>query len=146
MLLFKGEKKTYVLASEFSATLTDNDKPIAGVRLVRTITWDNGDSSVIQETTTTDNGHFSFTKVEKELTFSSLAHFSFSSTIEAIVNHESVLVWHNSKQEAAENSEYGGNPIENIVCNLSDEDIVFRLGYANVMTICRWPGMPTDWN
>ncbi|UTA48630.1 hypothetical protein L1F30_03580 [Simiduia sp. 21SJ11W-1] len=145
-MFFKAKKEDYYLASAFTATLTENNGPLSGVNVSRTVSWNGDDPKDVQHATTDANGLFSFPAIVRELAISPLAQFAANVHIEAHIGGEKHTLWYNSKLEAEENKEFGGEPLERVVCDLKSEEVALDLGFSRVLTICRWVNMPTDWD
>lgn len=127
------------LFSEMSGVVNLDGKPIAGVRLVRTV---NLSSDVTDETVTDSQGKFHFPAAyEKTVTKYLPQEFVSNQDIKAFYNDKEYRVWSAVKRTPEENSESRGKPLV-VTCNLDGEETLIKVNRSPIFSLCSWDVEP----
>jgi hypothetical protein len=129
-----------VLSSPLEGHLTYQGKPITGIKIVRELTWFDGDGSFEDFVVTDSRGHFTLPLIQRTLKLSSLVPLIVSQEIHAIHHGERILLWAMGKDSIIEYGELGGKPV-NLRCELTSERRITRDYNTPMMTRCTWDSL-----
>lgn len=139
MSFFGGEKTEVVLFSPLEGKLTYKGEPAAGAVLNIWIAWKDqqGETSQFKAD---DNGYFSIPANIVEHKANPLAQISIAQSITVNYNGNDYLIWKAGKSSTHLYGELGGRP-ENVVCELTKEEMDAHLDSALLETSCVWSGL-----
>lgn len=137
--IFNPKPKEYEVAPALSGTLLKNGETLSNTRIVRTYNWNPNKDAEVDETTTDENGYFSFPSVEKALALTPLAQHSFYCEL-TLEKKKGELVWHASNFAEHKYFEDASRP-NKMVCEILGEEITVRAGNTSLSTKCRWKGL-----
>ncbi len=129
-----------VLSSPLAGLLTYQEKPVTGIKIVRKLSWFDGDESFEDFVVTDSKGHFTLPVIRKTLKLSSLVPLIVSQEIHAIHRGEHILLWVMGKDSKIEYGELGGKPV-NLRCELTSERRITRDYNTPMMTRCTWDSL-----
>ena len=139
----KPPKKSYVIASPMEGTLMKDGKPLAHAKIIRSLSWNVNDREVVQEFVTDEQGRFSLPVHEEQFSIGRFTQFACSTFLDVEVEGERFEFWYNNKFDGEIYGETGGRHLDELVCDLSNEELRFRPGNA-LTTVCRWTDMPEE--
>lgn len=137
----KEKEETYVIASPLSGVLLRDGKPMANTRLLRRLTWNGNEEGILQEFRTDAEGRFELPVHEEGLSLNFLTQFVSHSEVYVEEVSDEHLVWYSPKLMPEMYGETGGE-LKELRCDLSSEERVVNMEYSNLLTKCRWVGMP----
>ena len=127
------------LFSEMSGVVKLDGKPVAGVRLVRTV---NLSTDITDETVTDSEGRFHFPAAyEKTVTKYLPQEFVSNQEITAHFNNKQYRMWSAVKRTPEENSESRGKPLV-VTCNLDGEETLIKVNRSPIFSLCNWDVEP----
>lgn len=132
--MFNPEPKSYEVAPALSGILLDKGKIMANMKIVRTYKWNPNKDAEDDETTTDENGYFSFPSVQKTLALTPLAQHAFYCEL-TLGRKNGDLVWHASNPGERKYFEEGKYP-SHITCDMKSDEITVRTGNSLVVTKC----------
>lgn len=145
VLLGKNPKTTYVIASPMEGVLMQNGQPLAHTKIIRSLNWTGRDEGRLeQEFTTDEQGRFSLPVHEEQLVLGKLTQFSCSSYIVVDMGEQRLDIWYSTKFEKEIYAESNGQKLNDLICDISNEEITVRPDVSSISTICRWEGMPEE--
>ena len=136
VMMAMGPKQNAILFSKVEGRLVFNGEPVKGAKIIRK-------SQLYKEitediTTTNEYGVFQFPlKVRPNTRISGLNHFSISQTLTVLHEGKTYDIWHHSKMDGAENSEYGGE-FKPLLCELTQAVEHKKIGGGTYITNCVW--------
>lgn len=134
------------LFSGISGVITLDGAPVANARLVRTA---DRDGAKTDETTTDENGAFSFPPMyERTITKYLPQEFVASQKIMLYDSGKEYKIWESVKREPVENTESRGKPLV-VGCELNSEMKSIRVDRVGIHSLCTWdvePDEPFDWS
>lgn len=137
----KKTMQTYVISSPMQGVLMKNGEPLAYTKFSRHLRWNGNEEGLVEEFTTDQNGFFSLPVHEENLDLGMLTQFTGSTHLQAEIDGEVFDIWYNNKFEGHVYAETG-KELNNLVCDLTSEEVVVQAELSKIMTICRWPNMP----
>ena len=141
-LFFGGEKKEAVLFSPLEGKLTFNGKPASGAKIKLWLAWKDQEGE--SEYFTADNeGNFSIPKKTVVYKQNALQQMSVGQMMTVEFNDQEYLIWRGGKSSTHLYGELGGRP-ENVVCELTKEELDAHLDSALVKTRCEWESLNTE--
>jgi len=140
-VLLKGEKESYVIASELNGTLKNKGEVLANTTITRRLRWNGNENGLVESFSTDADGVFSLPTHREVLSIGALNQFVAKMELEVEINGVVHELWYSSKFEPEEHSETGG-VIGNIICDISEDEKTIRAGLSKVSTVCRWNDMP----
>ena len=141
-LFFGGEKVKAVLFSPLSGQITYKGKPASGAVLKLWIAWKDqeGETEIFN---TDEDGNFSIPAKIIEYKSSTLAQISIGQMITVEYKGGEYTIWKAGKSSTHLYGELGGRP-ENLVCELSKEEMDTHLDSALLETLCVWTKLNTE--
>lgn len=121
--------------SEIRAVVTKNGEPVSGLKIIREIEWKKTQT---EETTTNEKGEFHF----PALYVKSMSKFLPSEIVipQALIveiDGKESEIWINTKRDAEENSELGGEPLS-LTCELTESRQIYNDFGSLLSTNCKW--------
>jgi hypothetical protein len=144
ILMGKKPKQTYVIASPMAGTLMQNGKPLAQIKIIRSLSWTGKEGRFEQEFTTDEQGRFSMPAYEEQLVLGKLTQFACTTYLAANVDGERFDIWFNDKYEEGAYVETGGRQLGDLICDLNSEEVTVKSGFSRISTVCRWADMPPE--
>ncbi len=141
-LFFGGEKKEAVLFSPLEGKLTFNGKPAAGAKLKLWLAWKDQKGEHEYFTADTE-GFFSIPQKTVLYKQNPLAQISIGQMLTVEFNGEEYLIWKAGKTSTHLFGELGGRP-ENVVCELTKEEMDTHLDHSLLETLCVWENLNKD--
>ncbi len=125
------------LFSKMTGVVNLNGKPVANVRLVRTI---NYNKDIVDETVTDENGNFEFPAVFRNNYAGKILPMEFVASQLIIAHHEGkeYEMWSGVKRKPEENAESQGKPLV-VVCELGLEVAHHvSINKSPITSLCVW--------
>jgi len=120
--------------SEVKARVTMNGEPVKNTKVIRRWEWNESHED---SASTDENGYVEFPAVyESSVSRLLPIELVIGQQLSTEINGEEISFWSNSKREPEENTEYGGAKF-NIVCELSDEEILIEDYGSLMVTMCK---------
>lgn len=132
----KTKKVEAVLFSPLEGQLTLNGKPAANAKIKLWYAWEDKKGSTFHYTTD-ENGFFEIPKHSAMYKPFFLAQLVISQEITVEYEGASYQIWLGSKRDPAEFAELGLQP-KNIVCEMTNEQAIFRGVSSMAATTCIW--------
>ncbi len=129
------------LFSKMTGVVNMQGKPVANVRLVRTI---NYNKDIVDETVTDENGYFEFTAVHRNNYAGKILPMEFVVSQLIIAHHdgEEYEMWAGVKRKPEENAESRGKSLV-VSCELGLEDDNFlSVEGSPITSLCTWDVEP----
>jgi 5-hydroxyisourate hydrolase-like protein (transthyretin family) len=129
------------LFSKMTGVVNLNGKPVANVRLVRTI---NYNKDIVDETVTDENGNFEFPAVFRNNYAGKILPMEFVVSQLIMAHHEGkeYEMWAGVKRKPEENAESRGKPLV-VSCELGlEEEHYIRVNGSPVTSLCIWDVEP----
>ncbi|GLS26093.1 hypothetical protein GCM10007877_18080 [Marinibactrum halimedae] len=143
-MVFKKEEKTYVVTSGMEGFLYQGGEPLVNMKITRRLRWTGVDDFQEQYFYTDEKGFFSLPIHEEVLSMSKIAQFVSNTIVEVEIDGESHMIWYNTKFESELFSEFGGESVGQVVCDINNEEKRYELKSSTVVTVCRWENMPEN--
>jgi hypothetical protein len=140
-MLKKQKPENHVIFSPMEGVLIKNGKPLANAIIIRRLKWNGNDDGLVEEFTTDEQGLFSLSIHEEELSLSMLNQFVASTDLEVVTEKGSEYLWTSSKFFPEIYSETNGKVVE-LVCDITSQEIAVPMGATSILTKCRWKDMP----
>jgi hypothetical protein len=125
------------LFSKMTGVVNLNGKPVANVRLVRTI---NYNKDIVDETVTDENGNFEFPAVFRNNYAGKILPMEFVASQLIIAHHEGkeYEMWSGVKRKPEENAESRGKPLV-VSCELGlEEKYHIWVNNSPISSLCKW--------
>ena len=129
------------LFSNMTGVVNLDGKPVANVRLVRTI---NYNKDIVDETVTDENGHFEFPAVFRNNYAGKILPMEFVVSQLIIAHHEGkeYEMWAGVKRKPEENAESRGKPLV-VSCELGLEELNYKgVDGSPITSLCTWDAEP----
>ena len=140
--MLKATEKKYVIFSPMEGVLLKDGKPLAHTKIIRSLRWNgNDDKGLIEEFSTDENGSFLLPLHEEALSLGMLSQFVGKADLEVDINNQKEYIWTSNKFSSNVYSETNGL-INNLVCDMSFEEISVPMSPTAILTRCRWDNMP----
>ena len=135
-ILFGGEKTEAVLFSPLEGKITFEGKPASAAVLKLWVSWKDpkGETEIFNAD---DNGYFSIPAKVTEYKSNALAQISIGQMITAEYKGKEYIIWKAGKSSTHLYGELGGQP-ENVVCELTKEEMDVHLDSSLLETLCDW--------
>jgi hypothetical protein len=143
-LMGNKPKQTYVIASPMAGTLMQNGEPLAYAKIIRHLWWTGNESGVVEEFSTDAQGRFHLPVHEEQLIIGKLTQFACSTHLEVELDDGHKDFWYNNKFEEAIYAETAGRYLNDLMCDISNEEMSVRPNISSITTICRWQDMPPE--
>lgn len=125
--------------SAISGVITKDGQPVAHAKLVRTGSKERKHQD---ETTTDENGHFSFPPMyERSIAKFLPMEFVASQEIMVVYKGQSYKLWTGVKRKPEENTESRGNPLI-VQCDLNTERDLKEVNSTPIISMCTWDAEP----
>lgn len=134
--LFGGEKEEVVLFSPLEGKITYEGEPASGAMLKLWVAWKNQDGET-KSFSADDDGGFSIPAQIIEYKSSPLAQISIAQMITVEYKGGEYVIWKAGKSSTNLYGELGGRP-ENLVCELTKEEMDTHLDNSLLETLCVW--------
>ena len=135
------ETKNYVIASPLSGVLVQDGKPLVHTKIIRRLTWNGNEAGVVDEFTTDEKGAFSIPVYEKELTLNTMTEFVAAFKLYAREEKLENFFWYSPKRDEDLYSDTGGI-LDEMICDINNEEDRVNVTSSGVLTKCKWKGMP----
>ena len=133
--------KTFVISSPLQGRLVKDGEPLANTQLIRTLEWNGNKEGSKEEVFTTDaQGYFHIPLFEVEMAMRGLEQFVAKTKIYINSVSEDNLLWYSPKMYEEIYGETGG-PLQDLVCDISNPEVVTQDTPENILTRCRWSNM-----
>lgn len=133
--------KNYVITSPLQGRLLKNGEPLANTQLIRTLVWNGDKEGSKEEVFTTDaQGYFDFPLFELEMAMRGLEQFVAKTKIYINSVSEDNLLWYSPKMYEEIYGETGG-PLQDLMCDISNSEVVTQDTPHKILTKCRWHDM-----
>mgnify|MGYP006983099957 CR=1 FL=1 len=130
---FLNPTKTCVF-SEVRARLVLNGEPLKGVKVTRQWNWNKKKTD---ESVSDEHGYVHFPAIfESSVARLLPTELVIGQQLSVEIDGQSKVFWANGKREPEENAEYGGARF-NVVCELSDEEILIEDYGSLMVTMCK---------
>jgi len=138
-ILFGGEKSEVVLFSPLEGKLTYKGEPASGATFNVWIAWKDQEGEVAQFTAD-GNGYFSIPTNIVDHKANPLVQISIAQSITVNYEGNDYVIWKAGKSSTNLYGELGGRP-ENVMCELTKEEMDTHLDSALLETSCVWSGL-----
>ncbi|MBI1424436.1 MAG: hypothetical protein GC149_13410 [Gammaproteobacteria bacterium] len=125
-----------VLASEMEGHITLQNRPAAGAKVVRKLSWNEGEKK-IDSTSVDSEGKFLLPAKKDVVEIGKFTQFVVSQEISVVYDGKETDIWIMGKRSKTAYGELDGRP-ENFRCELSDPDKPMRLDSGLLLTKCKW--------
>ncbi len=142
MSFFERPHEEVVLASPMSGQITLHGKPVAGAKVVRKVSQNEGESFVY-ETTTDENGFFDLPELRKTIQLKNLMQYSVLQEVTVIYDGKSHDVWVMGTQSKTMYGELGHKP-GNLTCELTSPVQNLNLKHSLLVSNCTWDELEQD--
>lgn len=133
--------KKFVIASPVEGVLLQGGKPLTDTRITRRLRWNGNDDGILQEFFTDARGKFSLPVHEEELELG-MTQFVSSSKLESEINGKVYDLWYSNKFDEDLHAETDGEILEDLICDIEEEEVSVEYDLSGVTTLCRWKNMP----
>ena len=134
-------EETFVTSSPIEGKIMNGGLPVANARIVRKVRSNKHQDWVVEEFSTDENGFFSL-PVREETYALGLTQFVSATQVDIEINGELVNFWYSNTSRGRLYSEFGGTALQNLVCELADEEIIINGDGYGILTKCHWSNMP----
>jgi hypothetical protein len=134
-------EETFVTSSPIEGKIVNEGLPVANARIVRKVRSNKHQDWVVEEFSTDENGFFSL-PVREETYALGLTQFVSATQVDIEINGELVNFWYSNNSRGRLYSEFGGTALQNLVCELADEEIIINGDGYGILTKCHWSNMP----
>jgi hypothetical protein len=143
MIFKKKQPENYIISSPLNGLLLNDGKPLAHKKIFRKLQWNGNEEGMIQQFMTDRNGAFSLPAHAEALTIGALSQFLGHTEI--YIDHDGKRedIWYVAKMQKELNSEFD-EPPQDLVCDITAEEIRVEIIHGMCMTKCRWRNMPGD--
>ncbi len=146
-IMKKSEEKTYVICSPMEGVLKDKGKPLANVKIIRPLTWNDNEEGLVEEFYTDEKGHFNLPLHKETFNIGSVLR-EFVANQELVIeqNGELVDLWYSCQGSGELYGETAGKEIKSVVCDLSNDDAkVYGEDQDLLVTRCRWENIDLEY-
>lgn len=140
-LFGKKEENIYVISSPLEGVLVKGGKPLANTKIIRRLSWNGNDEGIVDEFTTDDEGHFDIPTHEQSLSIGKLTEFVGTVTLYIESIDDDNFFYHSSKRSAEIYSDTK-EPLEELVCDMAQEEALVDISRVGIFSRCKWKGMP----
>lgn len=139
--LGSGEKAEAVLFSPLEGKLTFKGNPAAGAKIKLWLVWKDqkGESEYF---IADEKGYFQIPKKTVLYKQNPSFQISIGQMVTVEFSDQEYLIWRGGKSNTHLYGELGGRP-ENLICELTKEDLNTHLDYALISTRCEWTALDT---
>ena len=134
-------EETFVTSSPLEGKILNKGTPVANARIIRKVRSNQHQDWVVEEFSTDENGFFSL-PVREETYALGLTQFVSATQVDIEINGELVNFWYSNNSRGRLYSEFGGTALQNLVCELADEEIIINGDGYGILTKCHWSNMP----
>ena len=135
------ETKNYVISSPLAGVLVKDGKPLSNTKIIRRLTWNGNEEGIVDEFTTDDKGAFSIPIHEEVLTLNTMTEFVATNMLFVNEEIDDALFWYSPKRDEDLYSDTGG-PLNDLFCEINNEDERVNVTDSGVLTKCTWKNMP----
>ncbi|MEQ3632314.1 MULTISPECIES: DUF6795 domain-containing protein [Thalassolituus] len=136
----KSEER-HVTSSPIEGRIFENGIPVSNARIVRKVRSNINQDWVLEEFKTDDNGYFNL-PIKEEVYSLGLTQFVSATQIDIEINGQLVNFWYSNNSRGHLYSEFGGAALENLICELTNEEIIINGDGYGILTKCLWSNMP----
>ena len=136
MSMFSGKAEEVILFSPIEGVLTFEGKPTSGAKILRKINWKDevGETDIFYAN---EKGEFTLPIKKESIKISSITQFVVHQKIDVFYAGKNFVIWTIGKDSKSEFGELNGKP-KNFRCELTDDDVPYRLENALLLTSCKW--------
>jgi len=139
----KKEEKSYVISSPLEGILVKGGKPLVNTKIIRRLRWNGNEEGVVDEFMTDEKGYFSLPVNEEVLSLNAMTQFVASTTLFANSELDDNFFWYSPKTDGELFSDSGGK-LEEMICDLDNEEERVEATRHGILTKCRWKNMPVE--
>lgn len=136
-------EETFVTSSPIEGKILNEGLPVANARIVRKVRSNKHQDWVVEEFSTDENGFFSL-PVREETYSLGLTQFVSATQVDIEIDGELVNFWYSNSLKGEIYAEFGGSELKELLCELTDEEIIINDDLHNIITKCTWKDMPKD--
>ncbi|KGJ96921.1 DUF6795 domain-containing protein [Colwellia psychrerythraea] len=137
----KDEQVKYVISSPLNGVLVRDGKALANAKIIRRLSWSGNDVGVIDEYLTDDEGYFDIPMHEESLSLGKLTEFVGSITLYIETIDDDNFFYHSSKRSPEIYSDTEAH-LEDLVCDMAQEEELVDISRVGIFSRCKWKGMP----
>ncbi|MFP6845111.1 MAG: DUF6795 domain-containing protein [Thalassolituus sp.] len=140
----KSEER-HVTSSPIEGRIFENGIPVSNARIVRKVRSNKHQDWVVEEFNTDESGFFSLPTREETYSLG-LTQFVSATQIDVEINGTLINFWYSNNSRGRLYSEFGGAALENLICELTNEEIIINGDGYGILAKCTWSNMPNDNN
>lgn len=133
-------EETFVTSSPIEGKILNEGIPVANARIFRKVRSNNHQDWVVEEFNTDENGFFSL-PIREETYSLGLIQFVSATQIDIEINGQLINFWYSNNSRGNLFSEFGGEALKNLVCELTQNEIIINGDGYGVLAKCHWLGM-----
>ncbi len=137
----KPDAEPYVIASPMEGILMKDGKPLPNAKIIRKLRWNGNDEGFVSEFYTDDEGFFSLPIHEESLALGILNQFVAKTELQIDHDGSNHEIWYSSKLSPEIHAETDG-ALEQLTCDIHNEELAVPMGPTAILTKCRWSNMP----
>ncbi len=140
-LFGKKDVENYVISSPLSGVLVREGKPLTNTKIIRRLSWSGNDEGFVDEFITNDKGYFDIPMHEELLTIGKLTEFVGTLTLYIESIDDDNFFYHSSKRSPEIYSDTK-EPLQELVCDMAQEEALVDISRVGIFSRCKWKGMP----
>lgn len=133
-------EETFVTSSPIEGKIMNEGLPVTNARIVRKVRSNKHQDWVVEEFSTDENGFFSL-PVREETYALGLTQFVSATQVDIEINGELVNFWYSNNSLGRLYSEFGGEALRDLICELTQEEIIINGDSYGILAKCHWSGM-----
>jgi hypothetical protein len=141
-LFGKSDAEKYVISSPLNGVLVREGKALINTKIIRRLSWSGNDEGVIDEFITDDKGYFDIPVHEEMLVMGKLTEFVGTVTLYVESIDDDNFFYHSSKRSAEIYSDTL-EPLEELMCDMAQDEALVDISRVGIFSRCKWKGMPT---
>lgn len=139
-LIGPGEKR-YVTSSPLQGKILNNSVPVTNARVIRKVRSNKHEDWITEEFNTDDLGNFSL-PVREESYDLGITQFVSATQVDVEVDGQAVNFWYSNNTRGELYSEFGGEQPKELVCELTQDEVIINGSGFGILAKCTWANMP----
>ena len=136
-------KKHYVTSSPFFGKVLNDSIPVANAKILRKVRSNESEDWVTEEFETNDLGEFKLPAREESYDLG-LKQFVSATQVDIEIDGKMVNFWYSNNTRGELYSEFGGEQPEELVCELTQEEVAINGSGYGILAKCKWANMPEE--
>ena len=133
-------EETFVTSSPIEGKIMNEGLPVTNARIVRKVRSNKHQDWVVEEFSTDENGFFNL-PVREETYALGLTQFVSATQVDIEINGELINFWYSNNSLGRLYSEFGGEALRDLICELTQEEIIINGDSYGILAKCHWSGM-----